>query len=414
MLKSPESTDWSSAAEQLLWFNHFKLSNPVGQQGLDFKQFQKFLQATIYTYFDQIPSELARDSSDLPASKFTDQQELHLFEVFDFKRDHLIDREEFSRLCHSWLGKTFHRSSALVIVDVQNDFIDGSLALINSPAGQDGAEVVPTINTILDRCPFDAVVYTQDWHPIDHIGFLENIHLRKYSIKSESNSNNNNLKSKNENTGISESSSSRFKLKKLVREAKLFDTVLFDEGRLEQKLWPVHCVKNSWGAELHPKLKVVPDAIRVFKGTLSNVDAYSAFWDNMRLNETGLRQELISRKVDDVFFCGLALDYCVAASALDSARSGFMTFVIEDACRGIDNESIDKRKSEMMANGIFIINSHIIYSYLSTATSQGVNGQYRNKPEIGTGGGISKISDSRLVDRPFLLNICYKRALLLT
>jgi len=68
--------------------------------------------------------------------------------------------------------------SAFIIVDVQNDFISGSLSLLNCPAGQDGAEVVPVINKLLDTVPFDLVVYTKDWHPDDHISFVENVNLR--------------------------------------------------------------------------------------------------------------------------------------------------------------------------------------------------------------------------------------------
>ncbi len=69
-------------------------------------------------------------------------------------------------------------------MDVQNDFIDGSLAIINCAAKQDGAEVVPVINEILDTCPFDVVTYTLDWHPKDHCSFHENVGLRKLSSKS--------------------------------------------------------------------------------------------------------------------------------------------------------------------------------------------------------------------------------------
>ena len=69
--------------------------------------------------------------------------------------------------------------SALVIVDVQNDFIDGSLTLRKCPAKQNGAEVVPCINQLIDIVPFDTIVYTLDWHPADHCSFIENVHKRK-------------------------------------------------------------------------------------------------------------------------------------------------------------------------------------------------------------------------------------------
>lgn len=71
-----------------------------------------------------------------------------------------------------------------MIVDVQNDFIDGTLALKNCPAKQDGAEVVPCINYMLDNVPFDVIVYTLDWHPADHCSFIENVHMRKLSPNS--------------------------------------------------------------------------------------------------------------------------------------------------------------------------------------------------------------------------------------
>ena len=71
--------------------------------------------------------------------------------------------------------------SACVVVDVQNDFITGSLSLSQCPAGQDGAEVVPVINKLLDTVPFDLVVYTKDWHPENHISFIENVKQRPFT-----------------------------------------------------------------------------------------------------------------------------------------------------------------------------------------------------------------------------------------
>ena len=64
--------------------------------------------------------------------------------------------------------------SALLVIDVQNDFIDGTLAIRHCPAGQEGAEVVPVINELLDTVPFNLVIYSLDWHPPNHISFIEN------------------------------------------------------------------------------------------------------------------------------------------------------------------------------------------------------------------------------------------------
>lgn len=446
MSKSPETTDWLSSTEQQAWFDRFKSSD----QGIKFGQFQEFLEATIYTYFARLNNNSenkngkSTNNEQKESIKFSYQQEMLLFKVFDSKKNNIIDRDEFAFLCQEWLEKTYRRTCALVVVDVQNDFIDGSLALINGPARQDGAEVVPIINKILENCPFDAVVYTQDWHPIDHIGFHDNLHLRQHTLKHCEETTNNNHEQREldeaetlivngNTTGANKTcqEATRFKLKKLYSRAQLFDTVLFNEGTVEQKLWPVHCVQNSWGAELHPALKVIPNAIRIHKGTLSTVDAYSAFWDNMRLNETGLRQKLSSLNVDDVFFCGLALDYCVAASAIDSAKAGFTTFVIEDACRGLDQLEMERRRNEMLDCGIILLNSDMIYSYLSQVKDclvkksqdggmlsvMGGSDEARKSAKRNqdlSPGCLGIDNSDREFDTMLLVNICFKRALALS
>lgn len=76
-------------------------------------------------------------------------------------------------------------NSALIVVDVQNDFLDGNLALRNCPAGQDGLGVIPAINSVLDTVNFELVVYTRDWHPEDHISFAENKHIRPFHSTSQ-------------------------------------------------------------------------------------------------------------------------------------------------------------------------------------------------------------------------------------
>ncbi|KAG0715057.1 Nicotinamidase [Chionoecetes opilio] len=96
---------------------------------------------------------------------------------------------------------------------------------------------------------------------------------------------------------------------------QVYDTAIFDVNNddtpMEQKLWPRHCVQNSWGAELHEDLKVVEDAILVYKGTDPDTDSYSVFWDNNKKFHTKLNEELKKRDVTDVFVCGVAYDVCV-------------------------------------------------------------------------------------------------------
>lgn len=392
MTSVPEETNWLSNSEQIAWFNEFKITD--GQvTGIPLDGFKKFIDITVRSYCDNLIKQDDIICADEYKQKIllNDEEISQLFSSFDINNDGYIDMNGFKNLAEKWLNKFYKRSCALIIVDVQNDFIDGSLALINGPAEQDGVEVVDVINHLLDTWKFDAIVYTQDWHPRDHLGFFENLHLRKYRLKGELNNNDHNDCIDDSNTvedadeqayilrdmtiesdhDTPTTEKSQFKYEKLIHKAKLFDVVLFDDGKVEQKIWPIHCVQNSWGAELHPKLRVIPDAIRILKGTLSNVDAYSAFWDNMHLNETGLRQELTMRNIDDVFVCGLALDYCVAFTALDSRSAGFRTYVIEDACRGINYEDMSKKCSEMIDRGIVFIDSLSI-GYNATKAMQAI------------------------------------------
>ena len=119
--------------------------------------------------------------------------------------------------------------SALIVIDVQNDFISGSLALRNCPAKQEGEEVVAVINKLKHDVSFDLVVFSLDWHPVDHCSFASNV--KKYPIHESS--------------------------KVKADDAKVFDVVVYDgEPPMEQVLWPDHCVQGSDGAKLHADLKV--------------------------------------------------------------------------------------------------------------------------------------------------------------
>ena len=73
----------------------------------------------------------------------------------------------------------------MLIIDVQNDFIDGTLALKRCQAGEDGNDIIPIINKLITDVPFSLIVYTQDWHPQNHISFYENLPLRKLSEKTK-------------------------------------------------------------------------------------------------------------------------------------------------------------------------------------------------------------------------------------
>lgn len=198
---------------------------------------------------------------------------------------------------------------ALVVVDVQNDFMpDGPLP---APSAD---EVVPVINRLMPA--FDLVVAAQDWHPLDHGSFAANHPGRKPGD-------------------------------------------VIDLDGLPQILWPVHCVQETPGAAFAPGLDVRRFE-RVFrKGTNPRIDSYGAFFDNGRRQDTGLGDYLRRRGVDHVFVAGLTTDYCVKCTALDARSLGFRTVVVLDACRGVDVQpgDVERAIDEMKAAGVEIIES---------------------------------------------------------
>ena len=199
-------------------------------------------------------------------------------------------------------------ASALLVIDVQNCFLPGG-----SLAVKDGEQVVPVINR-LSRV-FSNVVLTQDWHTGGHISFASS-HSGK----------------------------------------KPFETVDLSYGK--QVLWPDHCVQGTDGAALSKDLAIPHAGLVIRKGFRKDVDSYSAFTEADGKTTTGLAAYLKARDIKNVFLAGLATDFCVAWSAIDARKAGFETYVIEDACRGIDAQgSLAKAWADMTAAGVKRIQS---------------------------------------------------------
>jgi nicotinamidase/pyrazinamidase len=174
---------------------------------------------------------------------------------------------------------------ALIIVDMQNDFVPGGAL----PAAG-GDQIVGLINQLQEE--FDLVVATQDWHPENHGSFASNHPGRDPGD-------------------------------------------VIDLNGLQQELWPDHAVQGSVGAEFVAGLDR-PGIAKVFrKGTDPEVDSYSGFFDNGQRGDTGLDAFLEEQGVNEVFVVGLALDYCVKFTALDAERIGYDTTVIVDASRPV-------------------------------------------------------------------------------
>ena len=199
-------------------------------------------------------------------------------------------------------------NAALIVVDVQNCFVDGGTLPVSK-----GAEVVPVINKL--AAAFENIVVTQDWHTAGHASFASS-----YPGK------------------------------------KPFEATKLSYG--SQVLWPDHCVQGTDDAALHKDLKLPTAQLIVRKGFHKNVDSYSAFEEADRKTATGLAGYLKQRGIRTVFVTGLATDFCVAWTAMDARKLGFEVYVIEDATRAIDlNGSLAAAWKQMLAKGVKRIQS---------------------------------------------------------
>ncbi|MDW8034385.1 MAG: nicotinamidase [Nitrososphaerota archaeon] len=167
--------------------------------------------------------------------------------------------------------------SALIIVDVQNDFLPGgALAVPN------GDNVIGPLNKYIELFKNKnlPVFATRDWHPQNHVSFKE-----------------------------------------------------------RGGLWPPHCIQNTYGAMISEKLKLPPNVKIIDKAFSSDRDSYSGF------QETVLDLELRRLGVKRLFIGGLATDYCVKATVLDSLELGFETILLLDAIRGVDVKPKDSEEA---------------------------------------------------------------------
>ncbi len=193
-------------------------------------------------------------------------------------------------------------SEAILVIDVQNDFCPGGALAV---AG--GDEIVAPINALVPEFPVR--VFTQDWHPADHLSFASQ------------------------------------------HGADPMTTTEMPYGT--QVLWPDHCVIGSEGAAFHKDLDTCPANLIIRKGFRREIDSYSAFFENDRKTPTGLDGYLKSRGVEAVTLVGLATDFCVNYSAVDAAKLGFRVTVVEGLCRAIDFDgSLDAARAQMTGAGV--------------------------------------------------------------
>ena len=201
--------------------------------------------------------------------------------------------------------------TALLVVDVQYDFLPGGALAV-----PDGDQILKPLARLMKSDNFPLIVATQDWHPPNHISFASN-----------------------------------------HREKRPMDRVML-YGH-EQTLWPDHCIRGTHGAELHPGPDWTKVAAIIRKATDPTTDSYSAIRNNWNPRgvrpPTGLAGYLKNRRVERIFVCGLALDFCVKWTAEDALDEGFEVAVIWDLCRAIDSSASEYVRHDLAERGAEII-----------------------------------------------------------
>lgn len=179
--------------------------------------------------------------------------------------------------------------TALIVVDAQNDFMPGgSLAVPN------GNLIIPVINQITRCTPFDLIVFTKDSHPKDHLSFASQ-----------------------------------------HDDKKPFDGVVL--SGINDTVWPDHCVQDTFGCEINSSIITDIDSVGasrvsvINKGVTRDEISYSGFFDNTGSISTGLDTMLAENKIERVYVCGLAMDYCVFWTAKDAVKLGYDTYIVLDA-----------------------------------------------------------------------------------
>lgn len=198
---------------------------------------------------------------------------------------------------------------ALIIVDLQNDFMEGG-----SLAVPEANQVIPVANNV--QHVFEFIIATKDWHPENHGSFASNHpHHQPGDV------------------------------------VKL--------AGLSQILWPNHCVQNTKGAEFVAGFNTQSINKIFYKGIDPQIDSYSAFFDNAHRRSTGLSEFLQQQGIEEIYLLGVATDYCVKYSVLDACQLGLKVYLIEDGCRGVNLHADDSLKAfaEMEAAGAIVIHS---------------------------------------------------------
>jgi nicotinamidase/pyrazinamidase len=212
------------------------------------------------------------------------------------------------------------KGDALVVVDMQNDFMPGGALAVEK--GDAFLLQANELMTLFKRFDFP-VVFTQDWHPHDHKSFASQ-HPGKHPFDS------------------------------------------FEAPGIGPVLWPDHVIQGTHGAQFHPGLDIRLAEAVIRKGYHREIDSYSGFLENDHKTETGLDGYLSSRGVKRIFICGLAADYCAYFTAADGAEKGYDVFFLSDLTYPVGSppDSVEKAIEDMQNRGIRFVKSMHVRSAL--------------------------------------------------
>ena len=207
------------------------------------------------------------------------------------------------------------------IIDLQNDFCKGGNLAVT-----EAESALASINKL--RYMYDGYIKTfisQDWHDESHMSFCE--------------------------THKKEAFSGPNKLNLIMEDGSIV--------KVDQLMWPRHCVENTYGAQLHSDLIVTKVDIIIKKGTKKNVESYSAFGDEFqgKYEKTKLHDDLKLLGITDIILTGIAYDYCVYNTALDAIRLEYKVHLILSCTRGVSKITTDKAFIDLKEKGVIFYNS---------------------------------------------------------
>ncbi|KAI1403833.1 Isochorismatase hydrolase [Hypoxylon fuscum] len=215
-----------------------------------------------------------------------------------------------------------HKNTALAIIDVQNDFITGSLGSPRAPA------ILPKIYQLLDDHEWPFIVASQDWHPIGHVSFSSS---HPGTVPGDS----------------------------------VNDSFVDTPTKIEtQALYADHCVPETWGAEIE---RGVQTRLHLLEGYTTpvnyikkaqdhSVDSYSAFADNQYHRFTTLHSELTLHSIETLVVTGLITNACVRGTSIDGIKLGYEVVLIEDATETTSDEAKAAAIAELEGWGVQVLN----------------------------------------------------------